>query len=243
MKVLFISDLHLCEQRPETIRAFFAFLSGPARDADALYILGDLFEYWAGDDDASPLISAVADALTALASHGVWLGFMHGNRDFLIGERFARRCGMTLLADPSLVKLDGQYVLLSHGDTLCTDDQAYQQYRDTVRNPQWIDQFLAQDLTTRKQFIDEIRNRSEQAKRDKMAEIMDVNPLAVDDLLRRHAYPTLIHGHTHRPARHLHQVDGRLCERWVLADWDDQAHYLVLQNGAISAHKLRAPPA
>lgn len=242
MKTLFISDLHLCEERPQTTRAFLAFLSGPARKAQALYILGDLFEYWAGDDDDSPLISRVTEALTELAQRGVKSAFMRGNRDFLIGDRFAQQCGLILLDDPSLIELDGTRILLTHGDALCIDDLAYQQYRETVRNPEWIVEFLAQPLPARHAFIEKIRMRSEQAKRDKLAAIMDVNPLAVEDLLRQHAYPTLIHGHTHRPARHLHRFDGKQCERWVLADWDTQAHYLAMEGGSISAHTLRAPP-
>lgn len=242
MKAQFISDLHLCEERPETTRAFLAFLDGPARRADALYMLGDLFEYWAGDDDDSPLIGTVCAALCGLVSAGTRLFFLAGNRDFLIGPGFAERVGLRLLDEPSLIELDGTRALLSHGDTLCTDDQAYQAYRRQVRDPAWIRGFLDRPLAERKQFIENIRQQSERAKRMKQAEIMDVNADAVETLLRTYDYPLLIHGHTHRPARHLHRVDGRDCERWVLADWHDEAHYLAWENGTLSAHRLRPAP-
>ncbi|MGL1832829.1 UDP-2,3-diacylglucosamine diphosphatase [Rhodocyclaceae bacterium SMB388] len=239
MKAQFISDLHLCEERPETTRAFLAFLDGPARRTDALYILGDLFEYWAGDDDDSPLIDTVSVALSRLSSVDTRLFFLAGNRDFLIGPGFAERVGLRLLDEPSLIELDGTRALLSHGDTLCTDDQAYQTYRGQVRDPAWIREFLDRPLADRKHFIENIRQHSERAKRVKQAEIMDVNAGAVEALLRAYDYPLLIHGHTHRPARHLHRVDGHDCDRWVLSDWQDEAHYLAWEDGTLSARCLR----
>lgn len=241
MKALFISDLHLCSDRPESIRAFHHFLGGPARDADALYILGDLFEHWVGDDDATPLNTSIADALAQLGANGTAVHFMAGNRDFLLGDGFAQRAGLTRLADPTLISLDGQPVLLSHGDILCTDDTAYQQFRAQVRDAKWQASFLARPLAERKQFAAEMRRQSTQANAGKPAQIMDVNPDAVAQLLRCHGYPTLIHGHTHRPAHHLHVVDLHNCERWVLSDWHADAPYLVWNAGAFEAQRYAAP--
>lgn len=227
MKALFISDLHLSEDTLATVAAFDALLAGPARGVEELYILGDLFEYWAGDDDDTPLARHVARGLNALTDEGVRVFFLAGNRDFLLGEAYARNAGMCLLMEPTEIELDGRRVLLSHGDTLCTDDTAYQSYRAMVRDPAWQAGFLAKPLAERRAFIEQLRQRSQQAKREKPIEIMDVNASAVEDLLRAHAYPTLIHGHTHRPARHEHDVDGRECLRWVLPDWHDDAPWLM----------------
>lgn len=229
---LFISDLHLCATRPQTTNVFFEFLEGPARAAQALYILGDLFEYWAGDDDLDePFNASICNALSGLSRHGVKLHYMHGNRDFVIGDEFARQAGVTLLEEETLVDLAGSRTLLMHGDTLCTDDHAYMQFRAAVREPRWIAQTLAQPLSQRKAQIEELRRMSEQAKRGKTANIMDVNQDAVAAVLRKHGYPRLIHGHTHRPARHEHEVDGRRCERWVLADWYEDGSYLECKGG------------
>lgn len=241
MKIHFISDLHLCEEEPATLRAFTDYLAGPARTANTLYILGDLFEYWAGDDDDTPLIRGVSDALSALAASGTGIRFMAGNRDFLIGEDFASRCGMRLLPDPSRLVVDGRQLLLTHGDVLCTDDADYFQYRSQVRDPDWQKAFLAKPLEERKAFIESLRARSREANARKRPEIMDVNQNAVAQLLRTNGYPVLIHGHTHRPARHEHLVDGRTCERWVLADWAGQAHYLEWTSGMGAARTQ--PPA
>ena len=227
MKALFISDLHLREEQPETLRAFDALLAGPAREVDKLYILGDLFEYWAGDDDDTPLARHVAKGLRALADGGVQVFFLAGNRDFLMAKQYAEQCGLTLLNEPTEIELDGHRVLLSHGDTLCTDDTAYQQYRQMVRNPAWQAGFLAKPLAERRAFIDQLRQRSRQETSTKSMQIMDVNASAVEALLREHGCPTLIHGHTHRPARHVHDVDGRECVRWVLSDWHDDAPWLL----------------
>jgi UDP-2,3-diacylglucosamine hydrolase len=189
--------------------------------------LGDLFEYWAGDDDLDePLHRHVADGLRGLAERGVRIYLMHGNRDLLMGEALARACGAELLPDPTLVDLYSQPTLLSHGDALCTDDAEYQAFRIQVRNPAWQAQFLAQPLAQRKAFIEQVRAQSEANKQQKTLEIMDVNADAVAALLRTHGYPRLIHGHTHRPARHVLPLDDRVCERWVLSDWGAQGHAL-----------------
>ncbi len=239
LQALFISDLHLAEERPDTTAAFLAFLAGPARGVPALYILGDLFEYWAGDDDGdAPLNRRVADALRELAASGSRICFIAGNRDFLLGEAYAAQAGMHLLPDPCLLRIGTREILLSHGDALCVDDVAYQSYRRQVRDPAWQAAFLARPLAERKAFIDSLRSRSEAAKQEKAMAIMDVSAPAVDALLREHGYPTLIHGHTHRPARHQHRVDGRACERWVLADWHGTAPYLAFDGERFSTHEF-----
>jgi len=239
MAVFFISDLHLCTDRPEINRVFFEFLRGPAREAQSLYILGDLFEYWAGDDDLSdPFNESVAGALGELARSGPDLLFMHGNRDFLLDGAFAKACGGRLIDDPCSVNLFGTPTLLMHGDTLCTDDVDYQKFRIQVRNPSWQKGFLSLPLEQRKRQIEAVRQTSESEKTRKAPEIMDVNQGAVESVLRQHAYPRLIHGHTHRPARHVHQVDGRICERWVLTDWYESGGVLVCDEKGCRAEKL-----
>jgi UDP-2,3-diacylglucosamine hydrolase len=217
-----------------------AFLAQQAREAQALYILGDLFEYWAGDDDIDDAHHRpVIDAMRALAESGCKLCFMHGNRDFLIGTRFANASGAELLPDPLAIALYGRPVLLTHGDMLCTDDVDYQAFRVQVRDPQWQQDFLARPLAERKAQIEKLRNRSEQAKSYKDEAIMDVNAGAVAELLRQHDYPPLlIHGHTHRPARHRVELDGRVCERIVLADWGDRGSYLCCDAGGCGANIL-----
>ncbi|MCK2125292.1 UDP-2,3-diacylglucosamine diphosphatase [Thauera aromatica] len=235
LPALFVSDLHLKEDEPDTVAAFLDFLAGPARGAGSLFILGDLFEYWAGDDDLdAPFNQRVCNALRTLAGHGAGVFFIAGNRDLLAGEGFARAAGLQRLADPCRVRFgrgeDAPLVLLSHGDALCTDDLAYQAYRRQVRDPAWQAAFLAQPLAARKAFIENLRQRSEAAKREKAMEIMDVNAEAVATLLRAHCYPTLVHGHTHRPARHEHAIDGRRCVRWVLPDWHGRATWLAFDG-------------
>ncbi|MFA5171618.1 MAG: UDP-2,3-diacylglucosamine diphosphatase [Sulfuriferula sp.] len=224
---LFISDLHLCESRPQINQQFFDFLTQTAIHADALYILGDLFEYWLGDDTLDqPLNQQVAAALRQLADTGVKLYFMHGNRDFLIAQNFATLSGATLLPDPSLIDLYGTPTLLMHGDTLCTDDVKYLAFRDQVRNPAWQHQLLAQPLATRIALAQQAREQSESDKQGKSSEIMDVNNAAVTAVLSKHDYPRLIHGHTHRSAVHTYNIDGHVCQRWVLTDWYEHGGYL-----------------
>ena len=231
LPALFISDLHLTEAEPANADAFLAFLQGPARSAASLFILGDLFEYWAGDDDlATPFNARIAAAIRALADSGTRVFFMTGNRDLLAGPAFAQAIGATLLEDPARVRLgdaaDAPLVLLAHGDALCTDDLAYQAYRRQVRDPAWQAGFLAQPLPARKAFIAALRQKSEAAKAGKAMAIMDVNADALTALLREHGYPTLVHGHTHRPDCHPLTVDGHACERRVLPDWRGKACWL-----------------
>lgn len=234
---LFISDLHLCASRPHITAAFLHFLKNTATKANALYILGDLFEYWAGDDDIEDAHhQQIIAAFQALAAAGVKIYFMPGNRDFLIAEKFCNAAKITLLHDPTLINLHGKRTLLSHGDELCTDDVAYQTFRRQVRDPQWQADFLSHSLQSRKHQIEAIRMRSEQEKSQKPAQIMDVNQEAVASLLTAHDYPELlIHGHTHRPNQHHIQFDGHNITRWVLGDWYEQGSYLVCdQHGCKS---------
>jgi UDP-2,3-diacylglucosamine hydrolase len=239
LPVLFISDLHLCASRPEINRIFFEFLRGPAHNAESLYVLGDLFEYWAGDDDLDdPFNASVVSALAECSRAGPAVYFMHGNRDFLLSGDFARACNARLIGDPHTLDLFKTPTLLMHGDTLCTDDVDYQRFRAEVRAPAWRKEFLSLPLALRKEQIGALRALSEKEKRRKPPEIMDVNRGAVEAMLREHGYPRLIHGHTHRPARHEHRVDGRVCERWVLPDWYESGGILVCDEKGCRAEKL-----
>ena len=231
MTTLFISDLHLTPEKPETVRAFFRFMEGPAREAKSLYILGDLFEYWAGDDLANPFNRSIIAALAELSRRGVHLYLLVGNRDFLIGRRFARAARLTLLKDPSLVRIDGAPTLLLHGDSLCTDDAGYQAFRRKARHPLTLALLRCLPLSVTRRIFIAGRRKSEHSKQEKSCSIMDVNAGAVADVLRAHGHPRLIHGHTHRPARHEHTVDGRTCERWVLPDWHGKANWLECRKG------------
>ena len=230
---LFISDLHLGANQP-SMAAFRRFIAGSAPQAEALYILGDLFDYWAGDDDLEDAFHAeVIAALRGLARHGTKIYLLHGNRDLLMGEALANACHATLLDDPALIDLYGTPTLLSHGDMLCTNDADYQRYRTQVHDADFQRQFLAKPLTERKAYIARLRERSIAEKQSKDSAIMDVNEDAVAALLREHGYPRLIHGHTHRPYRHEHIVDGHACERWVLGDWHQQGSVLHCDNRGI----------
>jgi UDP-2,3-diacylglucosamine hydrolase len=223
----FVSDLHLAPERPDANRAFFGFLRGAALRADALYVLGDLFEYWAGDDDIEePFHAEVIAALRALPDAGVPLYFMHGNRDFLVSSRFAAATEAKLLGDMHVVGLYGTPTLLMHGDLLCTGDVRYQRFRKLVRNRgvQWL--FMRLSLAQRPRLIGGARRMSAGEKQAKTMDIMDVAPAAVEQALRANGCGRLIHGHTHRPGRHEHVVDARRCERWVLSDWYGRAQYL-----------------
>ena len=216
---LFISDLHLDAQRPAATEMFLRLVGGRARQADALYILGDLFEVWVGDDDDSPLAITVCEALKGCTACGVPVYIMRGNRDFLLGRRFMVRSGASLLDDPASIDLYGSGVLLTHGDLLCTDDTQYLAYRREVRSPGWQQEFLARPLTERRRLAAGMREASDSAKQDKSGTIMDVSPVAVADMMRQHAVRQLIHGHTHRPGIHDFELDGLPAKRTVLGDW------------------------
>jgi len=225
---LFISDLHLSEDRPEANERFFSLLENEARDAEALYILGDFFEYWIGDDDlAWPFNAVIAGSLRELSRGGVRVCFMHGNRDFLIGERFCAATGATLLEDPTVVEIDGERTLLMHGDTLCTDDLDYQNWRRTARSSAWQAAFLARSLDERRKAVGGMREKSKEVVAAKPAEIMDVNQDAVRQAMESHGVRRLIHGHTHRPGHHRVAGGG---ERWVLPDWYGRGGYLSVSG-------------
>lgn len=229
---LFISDLHLSDDRPATTELFVRFARESAARASELYILGDLFEYWAGDDDSdSALAQVVIGELAALGRAGVALYFMHGNRDFLVGEAFAQRCGARILADPHRCDLHGVATLLMHGDLLCTDDARYQAFRAQVRQAQWQSAFLAKPLAERKRIIDDLRDMSEREKGAKSMDIMDVNADTVVQYVRQYKANRIIHGHTHRSAQHELHVDAVPRQRWVLADWYQRGGYLRVNDG------------
>lgn len=228
----FISDLHLDESRPRATAAFLRFVA--ALRSDALYVLGDLFEAWLGDDDDAPLGVAVAAAFAMLAARGTRLHFQHGNRDFLIGSGFAGRAGIELLPESHVATIEGVPTLLLHGDTLCTGDVAYQQFRRQTRAPAWQAGFLAQPLAARRAFAAQARQRSAEHTANAPEALMDVAPDAVRDALRAAGVARLVHGHTHRPAIHAFDDDGRVCERIVLGDWYDQGSVLELDGDSVA---------
>lgn len=238
MSTLFISDLHLDASRPQISALFQDFLRGEARDADALYILGDLFESWIGDDDDAELATQISAELRALSDAGVPVFFMHGNRDFLLGSDFATRSGITLLKDPTMIDLYGEKALLMHGDTLCTDDHAYLKFREQVRNPIWQQNFLAQPLAARREFAARARTESQRHTASAKPDIMDVNTKAVDAILHEHGVHRLIHGHTHRPFVHGLKVDGETAARIVLGDWYEQGSVLRVNADGMKLSQL-----
>ena len=227
MATLFISDLHLDAARPQITRLFGEFVDTQARGAEALYVLGDLFEAWVGDDDPAETGAFVAQRLKALADSGVPVFFIRGNRDFLLGDAYARRAGMTLLPDPAVLNLHGTPTLLMHGDLLCTDDIAYQQFRTRTRDPRWQAQFLSQPLPARMAFAQQARAASQAHQSGlqtlgTMESITDVSPATVEDTFARYGVERIIHGHTHRPAMHRNAHRTRI----VLGDWYEQGSVL-----------------
>lgn len=222
MATLFISDIHLGDEHPEISRRFVEFLSKEAPTAEALYILGDLFEVWIGDDAAQAEHRPAIEALRQLSDKDVPIYVMHGNRDFLLGKDFEAMTGCQLIDDPTVIDLYGTATLLMHGDSLCTDDAEYIQFRNQVRSVEWQDNFLATSVEQRVQIAREYRNESISRKQNKSAEIMDVNRNAVMDMMRAHDVTQLIHGHTHRPAVHSIEIDGKSSQRIVLGDWYSQ---------------------
>ncbi|WP_447750731.1 UDP-2,3-diacylglucosamine diphosphatase [Pseudomonas nicosulfuronedens] len=222
MSVLFISDLHLEEGRPEITRAFLHFLTTRARTAQALYILGDFFEAWIGDDGMDGFQHSIARALRELSDSGTRIYLMHGNRDFLIGQAFCREAGCNLLRDPSLIDLNGEKILLMHGDSLCTLDVAYMKLRRWLRNPLTLFILRNLPLATRHKLARKLRKESRAQTRMKASDIVDVTPAEVERIMRDNGVRILIHGHTHRPAVHELEIDGRPARRIVLGDWDNQ---------------------
>jgi len=237
MATLFASDLHLDSEAPWAIDAFLGFLAGPARGCEALYLLGDLFEVWVGDDDDSPDHVRTCAGLKSLADSGVAVYVIHGNRDFLLGGDFARRTGVKLLPDPVLVDLYGVPTLLSHGDVFCTEDPSYQQLRSIVRRPRFQQRFLGLPLEARRKLASAARAGSKAHTERTIPTIMDVNPEAVTRAFRATGARRLIHGHTHRPAIHPGVVDGANTERVVLAPWYESASCV-----AVDAQGVREIP-
>lgn len=222
MATLFISDLHLDASRPAVTQLFLDFLAREAREAEALYILGDFFEAWIGDDDPDPHHAQVMQALKQLTDSGIPVSLMHGNRDFLIGRQFATKTGVRLLQDPTALDLYGSATLLMHGDTLCTDDVEYQKVRRMFHDPAWQRAFLAKSIAERRAFAAQARTESRSRTATKPEHIMDVNQQAVAAVMAKHGVRRLIHGHTHRPAVHRFRSHGEAMERIVLGDWYEQ---------------------
>jgi UDP-2,3-diacylglucosamine hydrolase len=227
MNTLFISDLHLEDKRPEATELLGSFLRGPATLADAIYVLGDLFEFWIGDDVLTETAIQVAQHFSQLTDMGVPCYFMHGNRDFLLGSEYADKANFQLLADTVVIDLYGTPTLLLHGDTLCTDDVAYQQFRQQVRDPEFQSGFLKMPLQARLEMAQNARDASKRHTGTSSIDIMDVNPQAVCDVFQQHQVKHMIHGHTHRPANHHHDLpDGSSGNRIVLSDWYSNGSYL-----------------
>ena len=236
-QTIFLSDIHLCESRPSITDAFVSFLNKVTNEVDALYILGDLFEYWIGDD--SNQHENVIEALKKLTDRHIQVFLMHGNRDFLIGSAFEKKTGAVLLNDPILVEIFGKKILLCHGDTLCTDDIEYQSFRDKIRSESWKNEFLKKSLSERVSIANKFRKESELNKKKKSLEIMDVNLDEVNRTLIQFNYPDfLIHGHTHRPNQHSINLDGHQIQRIVLGDWYEQGSYLILNAHGIETHRV-----
>jgi len=225
---LFISDLHLDPARPEGIQLFDEFIRDKAVDADQLFILGDLFEYWLGDDACEHSgYQTISESLAVLACHNTKLYFMHGNRDFLVSKDFASSCSSWLLADPTVFKLNDLDVLLMHGDSLCTDDVAHQQFRAMTRSNEWKNSILSKTIHEREEFARQLRMTSQKGNAEKLESIMDVNQAAVEAAMLEHNVRLLIHGHTHRTAIHEFQLAGETAHRIVLGDWYQKGNYLV----------------
>lgn len=226
----FIADLHLCEQQPHITDNFVAFCRNQAQIAQKLYILGDLFEYWLGDDVTDSVAKIVQQELITLVNNGCEVFYMAGNRDFLLGEDYAKTCGMSLLSEPTLVNLYGQPALLVHGDAQCTDDVAYQKARNMLRDTEWQQQFLSKSIVDRIKFANQARIESQQHTQNIEMAIMDVNQQAIDELFNQYNVDLIIHGHTHRPAVHRNAGKTRI----VLGDWHHQTHFLKVTPEAFN---------
>lgn len=239
MTTLFISDLHLDATRPEITALFLRFLEDEARSADALYILGDLFEAWIGDDDDSALPADVAAGLRGVADRGTPVRFIRGNRDFLLRRGYASRAGFDILPDPAIVTLYGEPVLLLHGDLLCSDDTHYLTVRRQVRDPAWQDALLARSLAERRAFAEQARGASSARQASMSLDIGDATQDAVDAMFRQYGVRRMVHGHTHRPAIHETQLDGQAQQRIVLGDWYEQGSVLRWQpSGDVTLSQL-----
>ena len=226
MKTFFISDIHISEQYPEIGEQLIDFLENQAQQSDALYILGDLFEYWLGDDDTNPQYKKIKSALKLFTDKRTPTYFMHGNRDFLIGEKFARETNITILPDPSIIELYGEKVLISHGDIFCTDDIEYQSSRKLTRDPNWQKMILGKSLKERKVFAHESRKKSSIYTQKTNEMLMDVNQNEINKTFKEYDLNQIIHGHTHKPAIHNSMINGEPHKRIVLGDWYEQGSVL-----------------
>jgi UDP-2,3-diacylglucosamine hydrolase len=241
--VLFISDLHLDAGHPETIRRFTTFMQRDARSAGELYILGDLFEAWIGDDDDDPRLTPIVAALREVTRSGVPCAVMHGNRDFLLGDRFCAATGCRLLGDYERIEINGEPVLLTHGDLLCTDDTRYQALRGQLRSAAWQREFLAKSVAERRKIATDLRQMSAAEIAAKAEDIMDVNQATVERTMREFDVRLLLHGHTHRPAIHRFTLDGRPAQRIVLGAWYEQASFVRWdERGAALTPSAATPP-
>ncbi|NQV69208.1 MAG: UDP-2,3-diacylglucosamine diphosphatase [Pseudohongiella sp.] len=245
-RILLISDLHLEESRPDITAALLAFLAANTACCDALYILGDLFEVWIGDDEQTELGDTVATALKQFSAAGTSVWLMHGNRDFMLGSSYASRCGASLIDDPAVIETDSGSALLLHGDSLCIDDIDYMQFRRRVRGASWQQEFLAKSLEDRRAFAQSAREQSRLATSAKESSIMDVNQAEVQKRLAASAQTTLIHGHTHRPAVHEvvleRPIDGQsLAQRVVLGDWDQSPWYAEITKAGVKLENFPFP--
>ena len=238
MERLFISDLHLSDAAPELTRCFERFLELHTQDIDELYILGDFFEVWIGDDDTTPLTERVRESLKRLTERGIGVYFMPGNRDFLLGTAYLNTIPAELLQDPFPLEIAGESALLMHGDSLCIDDGEYQAFRKQVRDPVWQNELLQKPLEDRRALAKQLRGMSKEANRVKAADIMDVNEQEVDRVMHEHGVSVLIHGHTHRPARH---PLSDLRERIVLGDWQADSPVWVCRTGAAGIEFISLP--
>ena len=239
----FLADLHLSSETPAITQLFLTYLDGEARDAEHIFILGDLFEAWPGDDqldDPNDLFAAnLAERLKAFCGRGTCIFIQHGNRDFFLGNYFTERSGTRLLPDPYALSLPSTRFVLSHGDVLCTDDTHYQNFRQQVRSSVWRDAFLEKPLAERQAIAAAMRQQSKAPRSSLLSSPIDLNREATEDLLRHHCYSTLIHGHTHCPSKHEHTVDGHRVERWVLSDWrPERGEYLAWDGHRLMRHEV-----
>ena len=238
MKPRFISDIHLSDKHPELTQAFFTFLNESKEACTHLYILGDLFEAWIGDDDTTPLAQEVKSALRAFTDNGPATFFIHGNRDFLIGKTFAKETGITILPDPYTLTINDQKVVISHGDFLCTDDVDYITFRNQVRSDEWQSAFLNKTIAEREEIAESMRDESQEATAEKSTAITDVNAAAVNNFLHEHTPDLFIHGHTHRPNIHNIELDNIAAKRIVLGDWGATGWYLALNSNNIDLQEF-----
>ena len=229
-KILFISDLHLAPERPDIIQLFIKFLDEQAVHASELYILGDFVEYWIGDDDKATGLEPAFTKLKEISDRGIKVHMMHGNRDFLMGDKLAERCGFNLIQEPYIANLNGTPAVLLHGDILCTDDLAYQELRSMLRNPAWQEDFLAKPIEVREEMARALREQSKKETKSKSEDIMDANEAAVTATFKEHGVSLIIHGHTHRPKIHKYDSNGSHLTRIVLGDWYTSGSVLEFQS-------------